>query len=161
MRPPIQQYPSPNFRKWPQKRKITCIVIHATATSKLASPLEWLTITESKVSAHYLIDVDGTILQLVDENNIAWHAGESSWRGLKGVNSFSIGIELVNPNDGTEFPEVQIEATRALTGAICRERSIPSEDVIGHYDIAPGRKTDPVGFPFDDLRGRLYKDGIA
>lgn len=162
MRPPVQQFPSPNFRRWPQKREISCIVIHATATAKLASPLEWLTIPESKVSAHYLIDLDGTVLQLVDENNIAWHSGESSWKGKGKVNEFSIGIELVNANDGImAYPEDQIEACRALVAAICLERKIRSEDVVGHRDIAPGRKTDPVGFPWDDFRGRLYKDGIS
>lgn len=161
MRPPIQQFPSPNFRKWPQKRKITCVVIHATATKALASPLEWLTIPESKVSAHYLIDLDGTVLQLVDENNIAWHSGASSWKGKDGVNAFSIGIELVNPNDGSSYPEDQIEALRALVVSICLERKIRSEDVVGHADVAPGRKTDPAGFPWDDFKGRLYKDGVA
>lgn len=162
MRPPVQQFPSPNFRKSTNKRKVSCIVIHATATAKLASPLEWLTIPESKVSAHYLIDLDGTILQLVDENNIAWACGESEWRGQKGVNTFSISIELVNANDGImPYPEPQIEACRHLVTAICKERNIKSVDVVGHADIAPGRKTDPLGFPWDDFRGRLYLDGVA
>jgi N-acetylmuramoyl-L-alanine amidase len=162
MRPAVRQYTSPNFRKFPQKRKITCVVIHATATKALASPLEWLTIPASHVSAHYLIDVDGTIIQLVDENNVAWHSGESVWKGKAHVNEFSIGIELVNANDGImPYADLQVEACRALVAAICRERKIKSEDVVGHRDIAPGRKTDPLGFPFDDFRGRLYKDGIA
>lgn len=162
MRPPVQQFASPNFRKWPNKRRVTCVIIHATATSKLASPLEWLTSQESKVSAHYLIDVDGTVLQLVDENNVAWHAGESTWRGASGVNQFSIGIELVNANDEKmPYPEAQIEACRYLVGAICTERGIKSEDVVGHADIAPGRKTDPANFPWDDFRARLYRDGVS
>lgn len=162
MRPPAIQYVSPNFKRFPNKRKVTCVVIHATQSSKLSSPLEWLTIPESKVSAHYLIDLDGTIYQLVDENNVAWHAGESEWRGQKSVNAFSIGIELVNANDGImEYPEPQIEACRHLTVAICRERGIKSEDVVGHFQVSPGRKTDPLGFPFDDFRGRLYLDGVA
>ncbi len=78
------------------------------------------------------------------------------------MNAFSIGIELVNANDGImAYPEPQIEACRALVGAICRERKIKCDDVVGHFDVAPGRKTDPAGFPFDDFRARLYKDGVS
>jgi N-acetylmuramoyl-L-alanine amidase len=162
MRPPIQQFPSPNFRKWPNKRKVTCVVIHATATAKLSSPLEWLTIPESKVSAHYLIDLDGGVYQLVDENDVAWHGGQSSWKGKDHVNDFSIGIELVNSNDGImEYPEPQIEACRSLVASICLERNIASDDVIGHLHIAPGRKPDPANFPWDDFKLRLYKDGVS
>lgn len=162
MRPPIQQYPSPNFRKSTNNRKVTCVVLHATQTAKLGSALEWLTIQESKVSSHYLIDLDGTILQLVDENNIAWTCGESSWKGQKGVNAFSISIEIVNANDGVmPYPEAQLEALRALVGAICRERNLGSEDITTHAAISPGRKTDPLGFPMDDFLARLYKDGIS
>lgn len=171
MRENCQQLPSPNFRKSTNKRKVKLIVIHATRTTKSASPLHWLTLKSSQKSAHYLIDLDGTVYQLVDENNVAWHAGNSRWKGMEeinprtqnpSVNNCSIGIELVNANDGImPYPEPQVESLRALVGAICRERGISSENIVRHLDVSPGRKTDPANFPFDDFKGRLYKDGIS
>lgn len=153
-RPPVIQHFSPNYRRTPG-RAISCVVIHATATDGLASPLGWLCNPESKVSAHYLIGQDGTVYQLVHDEDVAWHAGVSSWRGRSGVNDFSIGIELVSPNDGTPYPEPQVAACAQLTRAICDEHGISPEDVIGHLDVAPGRKNDPMGFDFVGFRGRL------
>ena len=159
--------PSPNFRAVDPGRKVTCVVIHATATAALASPKAWLCNPESKVSAHYLIDVDGAALALVDENDVAWHAGESWWKGLPNVNNFSVGIELVNPNDGqTPYPEPQLAACAALVRAICADHGIGPEDVTGHVNIVAGKTpeekaerlklhSDPRGFPWDDFRARL------
>lgn len=160
-RPAIKKVPSPNFAK-AKDRKITCVIIHATATGGLKSPLEWLCLPASKVSAHYLIDKDGTIYGLVDEKNIAYHAGQSFWQGKAHVNQFSIGIELVNPNDGIyPYPEKQIQALADLAIAICRDYRIEAKDVVGHCDIALGRKTDPAGFDWEDFRGRLSRAGIV
>lgn len=159
-RPTFKKVSSPNFAE-AKDRKITCVIIHATATGGLQSPLEWLCLPSSKVSAHYLIDKDGTIYQLVDEKNIAYHAGESFWQGKAHVNQFSIGIELVNPNDGFyPYPEEQLQACAALVIAICRDYRIEAKDVVGHCDIALGRKTDPAGFPWEDFRARLASAGI-
>lgn len=161
MRPPFKKVSSPNFTR-AKDRKITCVVIHATATGGLASPLEWLTLPASKVSAHYLIDKDGSIYGLVEEKNIAWHAGESFWQNQAHVNAFSIGIELVNPNDGFyPYPEEQVQACADLVISICRDFAITAQDVIGHKDVALGRKTDPAGFCWDDFRSRLAKEGIV
>lgn len=149
---------SPNYRKSKGKRNITCVIIHATATSGLQSPKEWLCDPASQVSAHYLIDVDGTIYQLVDDNDIAWHAGVSEWKGQDNVNNFSIGIELVNANDGKmEYPEEQRTSLCGLVAEICETHNIGASDVVGHLDIAPGRKTDPANFPWDDFRMDLVK----
>lgn len=162
MRPASEWCPSPNFKVVTPDRKITCIVIHATATAGIDSPRAWLCNPASKVSAHWLIGRTGVILHLVHEVNVAWHAGQSSWKGQGGVNAFSIGIEIVNANDGImEYPEDQISALVSLVSAICKERGIKQEDVVGHLDIAPGRKTDPAGFPWGDFRGRLAAAGIA
>ena len=151
-RPDAEWCLSPNFLIL-KKREITCVVLHATATSAAKSPLEWLTNPDSKVSAHYLIGPDGKVWQLVDELNVAWHAGESEWGGRKHVNQFSIGIELVNANDGKQvFPKEQLSACASLVAAICQDYGIKLKDVIGHKDIATGRKTDPAGFDFDDFR---------
>lgn len=161
MRPPFKKVSSPNFTRG-KDRKITCVIIHATATSGLASPLEWLTMPKSKVSAHYLIDKDGSIYCLVAEKDIAWACGESFWNEQPHVNFFSISIELVNPNDGFyEYPEEQLQSCASLVTSICKEYSIPAKDVVGHCDIALGRKTDPAGFPWEDFRERLYRGGIS
>lgn len=155
MRPPTIWNPSPNFT-FINGRKITCVVLHATATSGLDSPLDWLCNPQSKVSAHYLIDLDGTIYHLVHESNIAWHAGESLWQGRPDVNIFSVGIELVNANDGImPYPKDQLAYCAALVKNICSDNNIKPGDVVGHCDIAPGRKTDPANFPWTSFRALL------
>ncbi len=160
MRPSFIKMSSPNFTRG-NNRKITCVVVHATATGGLASPMEWLRLPESKVSAHYLLDKNGDIYCLVPEKDIAWHAGESFWNGQAHVNKFSVGIELVNPNDGVfPYPEEQIQALVSLVVPICKEHRIAAKDVIGHCDIALGRKTDPAGFDWEDFRARLARLGV-
>lgn len=97
-----------------------------------------------EVSAHYLIDYDGTVHLLVEESARAWHAGAGTWRGLDDMNSRSIGIELAN--DGSEpFSEPQMAALETLLVGISARWNIPAAGVIGHSDMAPGRKTDPGG----------------
>lgn len=160
-RPDSAWIPSPNFHAG-RAHPISCVVMHATATSGLDSPKAWLCNPDSKVSAHYLIDLDGTILHLVHESDVAWHAGESEWKGQPNVNAYSVGLELVNSNDEKmEYPEAQLAAAAALVVAICKDYGVKLEDVVGHLDIAPGRKTDPAAFPWDDFRGRLTTAGIA
>lgn len=154
-RPPTVHHPSPNYRRTPG-RVISCVVLHATATPGLASPLAWLCDPASKVSAHYLIDRDGTVYQLVHEEDVAWHAGVSSWQGRDNVNAFSVGIELVNANTGFDpYSEPQQAACAQLVRAICAERGIAPYDVVRHADVAPGRKNDPLGLDMDEFRRRL------
>lgn len=158
MYPNIIPCQSPNRRKVKGKRVISCVVIHATATSGLQSPKQWLCDPASEVSAHYLMDVDGTIYQLVDDNDVAWHAGVSEWNGQENVNDFSIGIELVNANDGKmQYPDDQLKSLIMLVAEICEQNNITAKDVVGHKDIAPGRKTDPANFPWDDFRMDLVR----
>lgn len=110
---------------------------------------------EREVSAHYLISRTGTIYQLVDEDRRAWHAGAGAWAGVTDVNSRSIGIEL--DNTGFEpFPEPLMAALEALLFDIMRRHAIPPQRVIGHSDMAPGRKIDP-GPRFDWRRLALKK----
>lgn len=156
----IDQF-SPNFTPCDPGRIISCIIIHATASGK-ESALEWLCDPKSKVSAHYLIDTFGGIYHLVHEQNEAWHAGESEFNGMTGVNRFSIGIELVNLNDGIEvYPDMQLSACADLVASICRDYGINSQAVVGHADIAPGRKTDPGNaFPWYGFRKMLNERGI-
>ena len=80
--------------------------------------------------------------------------------GMPGVNDFSVGIELVNLNDGSVFCDDQLKSCSILTSAICKDNSITSENVVGHADIAPGRKTDPFNFPWDKFRTYLIENGV-
>lgn len=103
-----------------------------------------------EVSAHYLIGADGTVWQMVDEAARAWHAGAGEWHGQGDVNSRSIGIELDNRGDHP-FSEPQMSALENLLPGILARWHIPATGVIGHSDMAPGRKWDP-GPRFDWLR---------
>jgi len=120
--------------------------------------LERMCNAEAKVSAHYMVEEDGRIFQLVDEDKRAWHAGISEWQGETNINSNSIGIEIVNgghdwPNeDGSlpDFPDVQINAVIALSKDIMKRHG--ELTVLGHSDIAPTRKVDPgENFPWKGL----------
>jgi N-acetylmuramoyl-L-alanine amidase len=125
------------------------IVIHYTATQGLESPLSWLTKKDSvEVSAHLIVGKDGAVYQLVPFNIAAWHAGKSSYEGQPYVNAFSIGIENVGVGD--KWPDAQIEANRAIIEALFE--AYPIEDVVGHEDVAPGRKPDPgPRYPWDKV----------
>jgi N-acetyl-anhydromuramoyl-L-alanine amidase len=108
-----------------------------------------------KVSSHFLIRRDGEIIQFVACDRRAWHAGESSWRGRERCNDFSIGIELEGADD-VPFEDVQYERLAELTRALNANYQIT--DIVGHSDIAPGRKTDP-GPCFDWVRYRSIIKG--
>jgi N-acetylmuramoyl-L-alanine amidase len=124
------------------------IVIHFTDDNDLQGALSWLTTRESGVSAHLVIAKSGTVYQLVPFNTVAWHAGASSYEGTPGVNKFSIGIENVGVGD--EWPKAQVEANRQVIAALSEAYEI--EDVVGHEDVAPGRKVDPgPNYPWDEV----------
>jgi N-acetylmuramoyl-L-alanine amidase len=141
--------PSKNF----DERKPRLIVIHATEMDNAQSALLVLKSQNNtgRVSAHYLITDTGKIVQLVDDQQRAWHAGAGRWRGFNDINSISIGIEL--DNDGIEaFQPLQIQALIKLLDDLCRRWDIPRTAIIGHADLAPTRKSDPgVKFPWQEL----------
>lgn len=148
---------SPNFGERRCGLLPEFVVIHYTAMQSCAAAADRLCDPAAEVSAHYLIDYDGTAHQLVPEDARAWHAGAGQWRGVEDINSRSIGIELAN--DGFEpFPEPQMAALEALLAGIMARWDIPPAGVIGHSDMAPGRKSDP-GARFDWLR--LARQGLA
>lgn len=148
----IIQKPSPNFdaRK---DAEVELIILHYTGMKTADEALERLTSEDSKVSSHYTIDEDGTVYQHVDEAQRAWHAGASSWQGVRDINAISIGIEIVNPGHEfgyRDFPEQQIEAVINLCREIQGRHDI--ENVLAHSDIAPDRKEDPGElFPWKKL----------
>lgn len=153
--------PSPNHNARPVDAPVDMLVVHYTGMESCAAALARLCDAAAEVSAHYLIDEDGTVHRLVDEERRAWHAGVASWRGHADINGRSIGVELVNPGHEygyREFPAAQMAAFRDLAGGILERHPIPARNVVGHSDVAPTRKTDP-GELFD-WRG-LATDGIG
>jgi N-acetylmuramoyl-L-alanine amidase len=150
-------HPSPNFGERRGKGRVELVVLHYTAMRSCAEAKERLCDPLAEVSAHYLVDQDGTVLSLVDETKRAWHAGAGSWGGEGDVNSRSIGIELAN--SGAEpFPEAQMAALERLLGGLLARHALPAKAVLGHSDIAPDRKVDP-GLRFD--WNRLAIQGLS
>lgn len=148
--------PSPNHGDRRGQRP-ELIVLHYTGMADAASARARLCDPLSEVSAHWLIDEDGTTEALVPEDRRAWHAGAGSWQGREDVNSRSIGIELVNPGD-RPFACPQMKALSALLRDIMGRWQIGPAAVIGHSDMAPGRKFDP-GPRFD--WEALSREGLA
>lgn len=150
-------HPSPNFGPRRDGLLPSLIVLHFTAMPTAAAALERLCDPASEVSAHYLIGREGTLWQMVREPLRAWHAGAGEWAGQGDVNSRSIGIEL--DNGGTHpFGEPLMQTLESLLGDIMSRRDISADGVIGHSDMAPGRKCDP-GPRFD--WARLARQGLA
>ncbi|WP_299502862.1 N-acetylmuramoyl-L-alanine amidase [uncultured Roseobacter sp.] len=146
----MQQVSSPNCG--PRRDGLTpsIVVIHYTAMQSAEAAIERLCDPSAEVSAHYVIARTGEITQLVPEAQRAWHAGAGEWRDQTDINSRSIGIEL--DNAGTHpFPEPQMAALETLLAGILKRWAIRPGDVIGHSDMAPGRKGDP-GPRFDWTR---------
>lgn len=142
--------PSPNHGPRKGGVRPSLVVLHYTAMESAAA-LDRLRDPAAEVSAHYLIAEDGRSWALVPETERAWHAGHGSWHGAEDVNSRSIGIELANPGPLAgfpPFPEPQMAALEHLLDAVMERWSIPPAGVIGHSDMAPGRKADP-GPKFD------------
>ena len=147
-----QWLPSPNF----DQRRPNFVVLHQTSNDNAATALATLTDPRRRVSAHYLIGRDGVVMQLVDESARAWHAGDSWWGGLSDLNSASIGIELDNTGD-EPFAEPQVLALLALLEDLRTRHRIPAANVLGHGDVAPGRKVDPSRlFPWQRLAQRGF-----
>ena len=149
--------PSPNCDDRPDGASIDLLVIHnislppgefggrgveALFTNSLnpADHPYYQTIQDIKVSAHFFIRRDGELIQFVPCLKRAWHAGRSNWRGRERCNDFSIGIELEGTDD-VAFTDRQYRTLGELTSALTA--AYPIQDVVGHSDISPGRKTDP------------------
>jgi len=134
------------------QRQIDFLVLHNIAAENLEKAIELLQFHE--VSAHYIIDINGDIHQLVQEKDIAFHAGISYWNGIDGLNKTSIGIEFLNPDpDNLDFTEEQIKSGIKLCQEIKKRYNLKNQNIIGHLDVAYfceeekfghlGRKKDP------------------
>ena len=174
MTPTIIDHPSPNHSSRNGTR-VDTIVIHHTGPG--SDHLGWLCNPASEASAHYLIRRDGVVFRLVDESRKAWHAGRSClpWERERpiaevgtSVNPRSIGIELENDGNGEPFPEPQMAALCWLVRDIVHRRMIRWDRpdvhatssgmsfILGHRDVAPGRKTDPAdNFDWGRIRQAL------
>jgi N-acetylmuramoyl-L-alanine amidase len=166
----ITKFYSPNFVKKKRLNKdIRAIIIHYTGMQSERESLKRLTTAASKVSAHYVINRSGKIFKLVNENNVAWHAGKSKWKNYKNLNKNSIGIELVNKGHQygyQKYTKIQIKKLIKLCKYLIKKYRIKKSLILGHSDIAPLRKIDPgekfpwkylslngVGF-YPDLKGK-------
>lgn len=151
--------PSPNFGE--RQRPLDRIILHYTGMDSANSAIRLLCDAQAQVSAHYVLLEDGGVVQLVEEQARAWHAGKSFWAGERDLNSCSIGIEIVNGGHDyglPDFPEPQVAALLALLSDICARRNIEKTRILGHSDIAPARKKDPgEKFPW----ARLAQEGFG
>lgn len=145
--PGVTVMPSPNHGPRADAAGIDLLVLHYTGMPDGASALLRMCQAEAQVSAHYMVEEDGRIFQLVPEARRAWHAGVACWRGRGDVNSHSIGVEIVNPGHEfgyRPFPAVQMRAVAALCRDILiRHPAITPAGVVAHADVAPSRKEDP------------------
>lgn len=145
-------HPSPNFDARPAGAVIDTIILHYTGMPSAEEALARLCDDSQdgrdrgRVSAHYMVDVDGQTYSLVDDYDRAWHAGVSYWRGRKGLNDVSIGIELVNPGHEfgyCAFPRAQMDALVHLCQSLMKKHPIRQENILSHAEVAPARKIDP------------------
>lgn len=183
------QMPTPNHGG--RLKDPSYIVVHYTAGRSAYSSARWLCSPAAKASAHLVIGRDGALIQLADFNVVAWHAGQSEWNGVHGLNNHAIGLELDNCGPvarvngkwrslalGQDYADGDVvelahkhggpvrgwllysSVQVAMLEDVCRElvATYPSiKDVIGHDDIAPGRKLDPgPALELDVLRSRLF-----
>ena len=153
---------SPNFDiKKRSRSRIKYLIFHYTGMRSERAAIKKLTSTNSKVSCHYLIKMNGEIIKIVPDLYIAWHAGISSWKNEKFLNSSSIGIEISNPGHAFKyenFNQKQINSIINLSKNLKKKYKIKKENILGHSDIAPLRKKDPgEKFPWK----LLYKKKIC
>jgi N-acetylmuramoyl-L-alanine amidase len=181
---PARQYTIPAVNFGPQIIQPRLIVMHYTAGKTPQGTINWFMNPESRVSSHFLIARDGTISQFVPLDHQAWHTGNSTWKDMKQLNRWSIGIELDNigfvrkgftlPPElqftafdqfsvlrtWETFPHGQTDATVELCRLLVSTYPTITE-VVGHSDIAPTDKLDPgPAFPMDNLRKRVFSCSV-
>lgn len=145
-----------NVESRPSGVKIDCVVLHATAGG-LSGTLATFENPESGRSAHYVVARNGKLFQMVEEKDLAHHAGASSYQDRRDFNRFSIGIEMVNLNDGIDpWTADQFEVVVDLVSYLVEKYQIERQWVVTHADISTAGKTDPRGFPTHELITRIY-----
>ena len=158
---------SPNYsKKVRTKSLIKFVIIHYTGMQSEIESIKRLKDPKYKVSCHYLINRKGKVIRMVNDNNIAWHAGKSKWKKFNNLNNYSIGIELVNKGHEfgyQNFSKKQIDSLIKLCKKLKKKYLIKKENFLGHSDVAPLRKNDPgEKFPWKKLSnhnlGIWYKE---
>ena len=152
----IKQFYTQNFDLIKRKKKnIKFLVFHYTGMKTEKSAIERLSDNNSKVSCHYFIKKNGSIINMVPDLYISWHAGISRWKKFKELNKFSIGIEIQNPGHQfgyKSFNKKQINSIKYLSLRLAKKYNLKKEHYLGHSDIAPNRKKDPgEKFPWEFL----------
>ena len=147
---------SPNFdTKKRSTSRVKYLIFHYTGMRSENAAIKKLTNTSSKVSCHYFIKSNGEIIKIVPDLYTAWHAGISSWKKDKSLNSNSIGIEISNPGHDykyKKFNQRQLTSIINLSKNLKKKYKIKKENILGHSDIAPLRKKDPgEKFPWELL----------
>tara|TARA_B100001123_G_C14971561_1_gene891848 strand:+ start:38 stop:763 length:726 start_codon:yes stop_codon:yes gene_type:complete len=150
---------SPNFDSTKRnKKKIKYLIFHYTGMRSDRSALKRLTNHNSKVSCHYYITKEGKLIQLVPDLYVSWHAGKSNWGKDKSINNTSIGIEISNPGHNygyKKFNKKQINTLIKISKLLIKNYKISKQNVLGHSDIAPLRKSDPgEKFPWKFLANK-------
>ena len=156
MWPKISLNYSPNFNTIKRtKNNIRFIIIHYTGMKRELSAINRLCNFKSKVSAHFFIKKNGSVINLVPPLYEAWHAGKSSWKNFESLNRYSIGIEIQNSghdNKYENFSQKQIISIKKLLMYLLRKYNVSPKNVLGHSDISPDRKKDPgEKFPWKEL----------
>ncbi|MEC8462992.1 MAG: N-acetylmuramoyl-L-alanine amidase [Pseudomonadota bacterium] len=142
----IHEHPSPNFNARPARAQADIVILHYTGMHSAEAALHRMCDPAAEVSAHYMINDNGTVFRLVAEENRAWHAGVSYWQGATNINDRSIGIEIVNPGHDLgyrPFSDAQMLSLKVLLRNIIQRHGIVPARVLGHSDVAPARKKDP------------------
>ena len=137
------------------KKRIKFIIIHYTGMRKESAAIRRLKDPKSKVSSHYYIKKNGSVLNLVPDLYEAWHAGKSNWKNFRLLNKDSIGIEITNPGHEygyKNFSKKQILSLKKLLKYLMKKYKIGIKSILGHSDISPDRKKDPgEKFPWQKL----------
>ena len=143
------------------KKIINFVIIHYTGMKIESKAIKRLTDPKFKVSAHYFIKNNGTIVNMVPDDYVAWHAGVSNWKNFKSLNKYSIGVELSNPGHKhgyKNFSHKQISSLTKLLKMFIKRYKIKTKNILGHSDVAPSRKKDPgERFPWK----KLGKKGVS
>lgn len=133
------------------------IVLHHTATKEGSIKGVLSTLTKGAVSCHFVVDANGDAYKIGSPDMILWHAGESKWGKLVGMNAYSLGIEIVGPLKDGGFSDAQKATVRALVAHLMATFGIPAQNVLRHKDVSPGRKVD-VADAFWNKEFRTYDD---
>ena len=149
---PYDYLPSPNVDDRPEGSTVTCLVLHSTVEPTTEGTIGIFLNPAKRVSAHFVVGKDGRVVQMVPVEKRAWHAGISLLEGVRSVNDCSVGIEMVNLNDGKDpYTDMQVHAVAGILRFLRSRYSIPDSRVVSHAQVAlpQGRKSDPVGFDFE------------